>query len=270
MTRTTHRLLISFYTLLCVSALFGLGYLGYTYFNLPLDQRYRPYPESNRLYELWNPAGLIGHGLGILGSLFIVVGLVSYMARKYLKILSRVGTLKYWLDFHIFMCTLGPILVLYHTTFKFGGIVSVSFWSMVVVWASGVAGRFLYVRIPHSIEGRELSLQEVQSLKDELDAELETKYNIASTSVVSEKYSEIKTELKAKNISASDIKKIIQLIKSERQLGKRIQRLTQMQNLFRYWHVAHLPFAVIMMIIMVIHITVTLLCGQFWIFGTNG
>jgi hypothetical protein len=184
-----------------------------------------------------------------------------------MKALSRVGTLKYWLDFHIFMCTLGPILVLYHTSFKFGGIVSVSFWSMVIVWASGIIGRYLYVQIPHSIEGRELSLQEVQTMKDELDYELENRYKITLNALKSEKFSEIKKELYAQNLSKNDVGQIISLIKSERRLARRIQRLTQMQNLFRYWHVAHLPFALIMLIIMVIHVVVTLLCGEFWIFS---
>ncbi|MBK7174902.1 MAG: hypothetical protein IPH84_17120 [Bacteroidales bacterium] len=27
-----------------------------------------------------------------------------------------------------------------------------------------------------------------------------------------------------------------------------------MQNLFKYWHVAHLPFALVMLVIMVIHV----------------
>ena len=71
--------------------------------------------------------------------------------------------LKYLLEFHIFLCTLGPIMVLFHTTFKFGGIVSVGFWSMVLVVLSGVIGRFIYTQIPRTIEGRELSLSEVKS-----------------------------------------------------------------------------------------------------------
>ena len=39
-----------------------------------------------------------------------------------------------------------------------------------------------------------------------------------------------------------------------------------MQKLFRYWHIAHLPFALIMLIIMVIHVGVTLAFGYKWIF----
>ncbi|MEZ4892884.1 MAG: hypothetical protein R2778_07680 [Saprospiraceae bacterium] len=39
-----------------------------------------------------------------------------------------------------------------------------------------------------------------------------------------------------------------------------------MQKLFKYWHVAHLPFALVMLvIIMVIHVGVTLALGYRWI-----
>ena len=46
----------------------------------------------------------------------------------------------------------------------------------------------------------------------------------------------------------------------------KIERLMLMQRLFRYWHIAHLPFALIMLIIMVIHVGVTLAFGYKWIF----
>ena len=62
--------------------------------------------------------------------------------------------------------------------------------------------------------------------------------------------------------------KSIQLIKNEKRITKRIERLSLMQNLFKYWHVAHLPFALIMLIIMVIHVVVVLYFAeilQLWI-----
>jgi hypothetical protein len=34
----------------------------------------------------------------------------------------------------------------------------------------------------------------------------------------------------------------------------------------RYWHVAHLPFALIMLVIMLIHVAVALIFGYNWIF----
>ena len=56
------------------------------------------------------------------------------------------------------------------------------------------------------------------------------------------------------------------LIRNELTLNRRIERLQLMQNLFKYWHVAHLPFALVMLIIMVIHVAVTIVFGYKWIF----
>ena len=56
-------------------------------------------------------------------------------------------------------------MILFHTSFKFGGIVSISFWSMVAVVASGVIGRFIYLQIPRTMQGRELSLNELREMR---------------------------------------------------------------------------------------------------------
>jgi hypothetical protein len=39
-----------------------------------------------------------------------------------------------------------------------------------------------------------------------------------------------------------------------------------MQDYLRYWHVAHLPFALVMLFIMIIHVVVAVLFGYKWIF----
>jgi hypothetical protein len=236
-----------------------LGYIGYSYYNLPIEDRFF-HPD----YALLKPSGLMGHAFGIIGTLFLLIGLFSYMARKRIKIFSRIGILKYWLEFHIFLCALGPVLILYHTSFKFGGIVSVSFWSLVAVVASGIIGRFIYLRIPHSIEGRELGWQEVQDINNELGNELENKYNINLLELKSGTSSKI--ELESKKLSAHEYKKVRKLIQNQRILTKRIERLDMMQNIFKYWHVAHLPFALITLIIMLIHVAVVLTLGYTWIF----
>lgn len=261
MTRTVHRLYLSFYVLVVFSALAVLGYVGFSFYNLPIEDRYF-HPD----YALLKPSGLLGHGLGIIGTLLIIIGVFSYMARKRIKTFSRIGVLKYWLEFHIFLCALGPVLILYHTSFKFGGIVSVSFWSLVAVVVSGIIGRFIYLQIPHTNDGRELSWVEVMAMKNELVEELKTKYNIDISEFKSEKFADIASELKDKKLSAPDYKKVKQLINSQIALVKRIKRLDMMQNIFRYWHVAHLPFALIMLIVMVIHVVVVLTFGYKWIF----
>ena len=52
---------------------------------------------------------------------------------------------------------MGPVLVTLHTAFKFNGIVSIAYWSMVLVVLSGFVGRYLYVRVPKTLRGTELS-----------------------------------------------------------------------------------------------------------------
>ncbi len=213
---TGHRIWISSLVILVAFTLVILVYEGYSFYQLKLEER--PFHTD---YQQLKPSGAWGHGLGIFGSLSMLIGVASYMLRKRNRTMQKWGLLKHWLEFHIFLCTIGPLMVLFHTSFKFGGIVAVSFWSMVAVFLSGIIGRFIYIRIPRSIEGREFSLQEVRVQNAHL---------------------------------------------SEVLLEQRIKNLKRMQKLFHYWHVAHLPFAIIMLVIMLIHVAVTLAFGYRWIF----
>lgn len=56
------------------------------------------------------------------------------------------------------------------------------------------------------------------------------------------------------------------MVNEEITLAGRIERLQTMQKLFKYWHVAHLPFALIMLIIVVLHVGVAIAFGYTWIF----
>ncbi len=173
---------------------------------------------------------------------------------------------------------MGPVLILYHTAFKFGGIVSVAFWSMVAVVASGVIGRFLYLQIPRTIEGRALSLQEVKNSQTDIQTVLSEKYNIDEESTVqflnfidkSKGAVVTKTDLKKSldkhEVPKTEQRKIFSMVKKERSLSKKIVRLEHMKKLFRYWHVAHMPFAIIMLVIVVVHVVVAFTFGYRWIF----
>ncbi|NUO03348.1 MAG: hypothetical protein HUU01_22280, partial [Saprospiraceae bacterium] len=228
------------------------------------------------------------------GTLLIIIGVFGYQAKKRFRFLARLGRLKYWLEFHIFLCSLGPVMILFHTAFKFGGIVSISFWSMVAVVLSGIIGRFIYIQIPRTIEGRELSLNEVREMKGDLGELLKSTYNLDQKSyqsvldvvhinsqrmeggffsrVVGKYFEdkkairEVKNILKTNGLSNLDTQKVAKLVGNEISLNNRIARLVTMQELFKYWHVAHLPFALIMLIIMIIHVGITLAFGYRWIF----
>lgn len=258
-----------------VVAIGYLSYTGYSYYVTPLEERFY-HPR----HDWFKPSGAYGHGLGIVGTFLILFGVSIYIARKRYGFMEKQLRLKYLLEFHIFLCSLGPVLVLFHTAFKFGGIVSIAFWSMVAVVLSGVIGRFIYIQIPRTIEGRALSLQEVQNMRTNLAQVLQDKYKLEpstiklfvsfTTETASAEHKpslgKLKTVLASHQIHKNDKGEILQLVRRERSLGKRIARLETMKRLFRYWHVAHLPFALIMLVIVVIHIAVTLAFGYKWIF----
>lgn len=252
-----------------------LAYTGYSYYITPLEERF-----YHAQHDWFKPSGLQGQGLGIIGTVLILFGVSIYIARKRYNFLGRFIRLKYLLEFHIFLCTVGPIMILFHTAFKFGGIVSIAFWSMTAVVLSGVLGRFIYNQIPRSIEGRELTLNELKGAKIDLAVMLHQKFDLATNTIdivsnlMSEenladnatKLSYLKRVLRRNDLPKTDRKEILALAKKEFQLSKRISRLQRMQKLFKYWHVVHMPFAIIMLIIVIIHVAVTLALGYKWIF----
>ncbi len=281
MNKTAHRIYIGTMALIVVFVTVYLAVFGKSYYNTTIEERF--YHADHKLLK---PSGAVGHGLGILGTVLMLIGVFGYQARKYMKSLSKVWILKHWLEFHIFLCTLGPIMVLFHTSFKFGGLVSISFWSMVAVVASGVVGRFIYLQIPRTIHGRELSLYEIKEMRTSMTDKIQNEIGIERLSkmmrlkadaarrsnIFSQYFMDwqlkrnIKKQLINSELEPNKIKNVLFLVDEELNIGRKIERLIMMQKMFRYWHVVHLPFAIIMLVIMFVHVAVTLTFGYKWVF----
>lgn len=291
MNKTLHIIYVSAFFVVGILVLILLAIHGYQYYSLPVEERF-----FSEFHDNLKPSGFLGHGFGIIGTLMMIIGVSVYMIRKRARSLFNLGYLKHWLELHIFLCTVGPILVLYHTAFKFGGIVSVSFWSMVLVVLSGVVGRFIYIQIPRTIQGKEIDMKDLVSMREDFadklkqemifDVRLLNRLNeLASPdrykglSLVSffilyiKDFFNIKSFMLKlnKNISIANFSKIRKKeIKNKAQaeiiLSRRLGMLHTMQSLFRYWHIAHLPFAIAMFVIMIVHVIVTLTFGYRWIF----
>jgi hypothetical protein len=264
---------------------------GYQYYSTSVEERFFQSQHTSL-----KPSGFLGHGVGIIGSLMMVIGVAVYMIRKKARRFFNLGYLKHWLEFHIFLCSLGPVLVLYHTAFKFGGIVVVSFWSMVAVVLSGIAGRFIYVRIPRTIQGKELDIKQLNEMSSDLSTQLSREIsssenitarieNIAhhykyrratfgrSFLLIINDYLgirstlfKIKKDMKQLNIPHLKARAILRLARSKMIISQRIALLQTMQKVFRYWHIVHLPFAITMFVIMFVHVVVTIVFGYKWIF----
>jgi len=96
-----------------------------------------------------------GHGMGILGFIFMLMTESLYSLRKRSRSVKW-GRMSTWLQFHIFTGLVGPYMVLLHTSWKFSGLAGVSTLFTVVIVISGFIGRYIFTRIPRTLDGLEI------------------------------------------------------------------------------------------------------------------
>jgi hypothetical protein len=154
-----HRIrLISSY-LLAVALIVGLAVYGFNYYTLSSAER----PFSSK-HAILKPSGTIGLKLGFLGvAMFLIIFL--YPLRKRWVWLSRQGSSRHWLDFHVLLGLSAPFVIALHSSFKFQGFAGIAYWIMVAVSLSGVVGRYLYGQIPRRLNSAEITLRELQEMQ---------------------------------------------------------------------------------------------------------
>lgn len=251
-----------------------IAWQGWSFYAASLTDR--PRHEG---WDFWHPGAIYGHGLGIIGTVLILL-LLLYIPRKRIRSWERFGSLKRWLDVHIWMGIFGPLLIILHSSFKFGGLVSFSFWSMVAVALSGVLGRYLYLQIPRNAEGHELSQNEIQMQLHELSQEAGSTAFNSSGNTTGGFLNWLSMDLRwflgkgrllkqLKQNQAAKPEHVLQLIRKRDLLRRRAASLELARRLLHHWHVFHRPFAFIMVLFMVIHVVTVLLFGARLFHGAN-
>lgn len=105
--------------------------------------------------EIPKAGELFGHSLGIIGFLLMLMTEILYSLRKRSR-KARWGRMSSWLEFHIFTGLVGPFMVLLHTSWKFNGLAGVTTLFSVVIVVSGFLGRYIFTRIPRTLDGVEM------------------------------------------------------------------------------------------------------------------
>jgi hypothetical protein len=284
-----HRVFVLFLVFTSVLAIIAVALNGFGYYLTPIHMRH--FRED---YERMKPSGNYSHGLGILGASMIIVGVSTYSTRKRMQALWNLGKLSRWLEFHIFLCLAGPLLVTFHTTFKAGGVAAISLWTMLSVASSGIIGRFLYAQIPKNLQGNELTAGQITNELDRLSTKLSSSpmgdrltrmiyqsfeslpkpKSIVEAVTAFVKLASLRRNIRrhvhgliVSNVHSRGAAKELQLTATA--FASLIQKslvLNQAGKLFYYWHAIHLPFTVIMFITLAAHILVTVVLGYRWIF----
>lgn len=98
---------------------------------------------------------LFGHGIGIIGFIFMLMTETLYSLRKRSRSV-RWGRMSTWLQFHIFTGLVGPYMVLLHTSWKFNGLAGATTLLTVIIVVSGIIGRYIFTRVPRTLDGLEI------------------------------------------------------------------------------------------------------------------
>lgn len=274
-----------------VSGLIVVNLLGLPYYRLALSERVR-----SSLHPWFKPSGYIGQTAGLL-ALVMFLFLWLYPLRKKFRWLAFTGAVGRWLDVHVTVALALPLLLAIHASWRFEGLIGLGFASILVVCVSGVIGRYLYTRIPRSRSGIELNIEEVAAERRSLvtviagstglnPIEIERSLNRSARPytglgvfgtlrrMVADDLARwrIARELRRTwsrqrdgQIDRDAIRKAVALASREMALTQQSRMLAATHQLFRYWHVAHRPFALAALGAVLIHVTVVLLLGVTWL-----
>jgi hypothetical protein len=268
---------------LTASAVFALWVLvplgGAHYYLTPLAVR-----GYQSMHRLLRPSGPFGQTFGLAGGVMMLVPFV-YMLRKRLPRWTWAGSMRTWLEVHLFCGIFGPALITFHTSFKFNGIISAAYWAMMIVVLSGFIGRYIYVRIPRTIRGTEVSRAELDGRAEALLAELTetagsspwltrvrtlTDPAQVRQSVAGLLFGEVGLRLKLRRLARdlrtsqlSDVQqeRLVRLTTERALLVRRIAYLQKTKAAFGLWHVFHVPLVYFLLLIACVHVGVTLYLG---------
>ncbi len=262
---------------------------GWRYYTEPLGARLR-----DPLHALLKPSGPVGLGLGIAGlALFLFMWL--YPFRKAAKWLAWTGPVGGWMRVHIVAGLAIPVIVAVHAGWQFTGLIGLGYLSMFVVSLSGIVGRYLYVHIPRSRNGLEMTMEEVSGERRALITHIAAATGLVPAEVErrlavdirpydgldplrtlwrmmqddasrGRTLRELEHELArpragAATLSRGQLRETMKLARRELALAQQVRMLDATRRVFGYWHVAHRPFAITALLAVLIHVVVAIVVG---------
>jgi len=246
------------------------------------------------LHGLWRSSGTVGHGLGIAGAALILVNL-SFLLRRHWARLRGLGRLRTWLDAHVVTGLFGPLLVVFHTALDLRSTVAVTaFVSLGVLVVTGIVGRFIYTLVPHTVAGVELAPAALRERVQELSRALRDALGEGAASALDPAIARLgapppllpKTALgclvalpvlavdlrltrrRAQRLAREtfppgtpgrdrDVAELTELAL----LSRRLHTLSVTRRLLRGWRSLHRIFAVLMVVLAIVHVGVALYFG---------
>ena len=222
----------------------------------------------------------------------MMLAVFLYPLRKHILALDRLGATRWWLWGHISLGLLGPWLILVHSSFHIGSMnAGVALWSMVIVVLSGVVGRFLHARVHRGLRGEQTTLDDLRRRAGLVEADAVGRLDFAPAVAAALRRFE-QQELAAPTHVLDMFRRLMwlpvrqtgvawrcrRLLREataqepdparrqklrrggsrlvDRYLGAvvRVSQYAAYERVFALWHVAHVPFVVLLVVSAVVHV----------------
>jgi Fe-S-cluster-containing hydrogenase component 2 len=224
---------------------------------------------------------------GYLGTALMALSM-AYLLQRRFGWFHRTATNQFWLDVHLMTGTVGPLFIVLHSALRLTTWVSIPFWSMVAVVLSGVLGRYLYTLVPSLTSKHDLAILAHRRAITELAADhpaagdhayqvmerearrSEAAWQIGLVSLLGWMLAD---DLRRRWTRRRDRRALARLAprKIARRIARRIDLVVVLERrkelaprgkaLLRSWKRVHVPFSIVLLGTMLVHIALALHLG---------
>lgn len=218
-----------------------------------------------------------GHSLGIIGFTFMLMTEVLYSLRKNSN-KANWGRMSTWLQFHIYTGLVGPYMVLLHTSWKFNGIAGIVMLMTIIVVVSGIIGRYIFTSIPRNADGKILETFQIENRINQINDEINDNQNPLFNKFLGNintielsgnpnllilnrffndfktKFSDFFSGIKLSRKAKKQYREVNRLVRQKQKLEFQIRTLSASRKLLALWHIAHVPFGIVMFVTSFFHI----------------
>ena len=217
------------------------------------------------------PSAPLSIGLGWAGLGSMIIMLVYIFARRS-RALRRMAPLSAWLNFHIFMGVQGVVFVFFHSVHVFqrdwevywSNPAILNFFAVMIVFSSGIFGRYLYAMLPKTVQGERMALADVQrelrGMAHRMPAEIAELLNVGqpSKSFAGVVGADLNRRAALRTIGRHDLDNdVLRVAKRRLNLESRLAIMAEAHRFFRWWIILHRPLSAVMYILSILHVVLT-------------
>ena len=275
--------------LLALGLATAVAVLGRDYYSLPLAER-----PFHIYHGFLHPSGRVGLTFGAFATALFVLNL-GYLIRKRLINVRWLGPLRTWMSFHVVTGIVGGALIPLHAALAPSSALGVlALVALAITVASGVIGRYLYAKVPRSLEGRELEIEQVRERLradrhqlEDIGVSTEWLYPPAQPegydrsrsmparflAVISgdresrRDYRRLRRAILASPELRASARHILPLARAFCRHQHWLARYHELRNLLASWRFLHRWLAIVMLAVVAFHIGLALRFGDLWIMG---